>query len=86
MAYNFARAGTSSQRTDGTARTINRTRITAFLRGCWVLLLLGAVAFIAYGLFYAPGLYLDDWAQGTERLVMGHAHWLDFTNLSLIHI
>lgn len=36
-----------------------------------------AVAYLAYGLFYVPALFTDDWTSVIERMVAGNAKWLD---------
>jgi len=36
-----------------------------------------AVAILAYGLFYVPALFMDDWTSVIERMVAGNAKWLD---------
>ena len=38
---------------------------------------IGVIAFLAYGLFFAPALFMDDWTSVIERVVTGNATWLD---------
>jgi hypothetical protein len=35
---------------------------------------------LAYGLFYAPVLYGDDWSQIVGQMVQGKLEWIDWTN------
>jgi hypothetical protein len=39
------------------------------------------VACVAYGLFYVPALYGDDWSQDIEPIIRGHAQWLNLNQL-----
>ena len=41
-----------------------------------LLLLLG---YCAYGLYFAPALFMDDWTSVVERIVTGDARWVDFS-------
>jgi len=54
-----------------TDRLFSRTTVTV--------LLLAAVAFLAYGLFFVPALFVDDWTSVIERVVTDNAQWLDMT-------
>jgi hypothetical protein len=36
-----------------------------------------AVSYLAYGLFYVPALFMDDWTSVIERMVFDNAKWLD---------
>ena len=37
------------------------------------------VGYVAYGLFFVPALFMDDWTSVIERVVTGNAHWFDAT-------
>ena len=36
-------------------------------------------AYLAYGLFFVPAIFMDDWTSVFERVVTGNAQWLDLT-------
>jgi len=38
---------------------------------------LGFIALLAYGLFFVPALFMDDWTSVIERVVTGNAIWFD---------
>lgn len=40
----------------------------------------GTVAWLAFGLRYAPVLYSDDWAYIIDQYVYGNVQWFDWTN------
>ncbi|MEZ4618575.1 MAG: hypothetical protein R2867_24090 [Caldilineaceae bacterium] len=39
-----------------------------------------ALAALAYGLFYVPAIFMDDWTSVLERVLTGEAKWLDLTD------
>ena len=39
-----------------------------------------AVAYVAYGLFYAPAIFMDDWTSVIERVIIGEAKWFDLSD------
>lgn len=45
-----------------------------------ILLTTTLVAWLAYGLRYAPVIYSDDWAQVIGQFVQGNLQWFDWTN------
>jgi hypothetical protein len=46
----------------------------------YILLPIVIVAFLAFGLFFVPALFLDDWTSVIERIVTGSAQWLDLAD------
>ncbi len=44
------------------------------------ILLIVVVNLIAFGLFFEPALFVDDWSQGINRVVLNNARWLDLSN------
>ena len=42
-----------------------------------VVLMLLLVGYLAYGLFFTPALFMDDWTSVVERVVTDNAQWLD---------
>jgi len=61
--------------------TQSETPKTPLSRWIAVLILMIAFASLAYGLFFAPSLYSDDWGQNIERIIRGNAQWADFSQL-----
>ncbi|MBE2225392.1 MAG: hypothetical protein IAF02_27905, partial [Anaerolineae bacterium] len=44
-----------------------------------VVLSLLFIGYLAYGLFFAPAIFMDDWTSVIERIVTNNAQWLDTT-------
>ncbi len=50
-----------------------------FSKTALVFLLFITVAYLAYGLFFVPALFMDDWTSVIERVFTDNAEWLDMT-------
>lgn len=46
-------------------------------RAAYILLPIIVVAYLAYGLFFVPAIFMDDWTSVIERIVTDNAQWLD---------
>ena len=44
-----------------------------------VILVLVLIGYFAYGLFFAPALFMDDWTSVIERIITDNAQWLDMS-------
>lgn len=43
------------------------------------LVTLSVIGLLAYGLFFAPAIFMDDWTSVVERIITDNAQWLDLT-------
>ncbi len=50
---------------------------TSTIKVVAILLLLFAVGYLAYGLFFVPAIFMDDWTSVVERIVTNNAQWFD---------
>ncbi|RPJ61829.1 MAG: hypothetical protein EHM23_05415 [Acidobacteria bacterium] len=61
--------------------TRDRIGASSLVRTLGVLFVMLVVAYLAYGLFFVPSLYSDDWGQDMEHLIAGNAKWVDLAHL-----
>jgi hypothetical protein len=79
--------GTMSIKKSGLKRRIGeafglepRISSSSFWQLVYVLLPILVIAYLAYGPFFVPALFMDDWTSVIERVITGNAHWLDLAD------
>jgi hypothetical protein len=64
---------------------VSRTTSGRLRAHLFAALAIGAVAVLAHALLHRPLLHSDDWYMGVQRLLLGSAQWLDWSDRRPLH-